>query len=283
MQNKKIISYIGSPEDNSVMYVSKKVEALLNNLRGHKGCLVFCEDGCNIPKGIEENNEIVLTSNPQLSYAEYVSGMQKNTEQSYKMTEQGYWIGENVTIGRNVRIEPLCVIGHNVVIGDNTVIHSGSKIFRAVIENDVIIDCNVVIGNECFTYTHDEDGNLYKIPTGGIVKIGEHVFIGASSTIEAASSGATIIEPYAKIDMKVAVGHDTVVGRNSELTECAALGGFVVIKNDVFIGMNATVKNRVEIGENSNIGMGCIVTKNIPPNSQMVGNMIGSSIKILQK
>lgn len=281
MQNKKVVSYIGNPTDNSVMYVSKKIETLLDNLKGHTGCLVFCEEGCSIPEDIKENNEIVLTANPQLTYAKYVKDMQGNEERVYTMTEQGYWIGENATVGNNVRIEPFCLIGHDVVIGDNTVIHSGSKLFRAVIGHDVVIDCNAVIGNECFTYTRDEDGNLYKIPTGGNVRIEEHVFIGASTVVEAGSTGTTIIKPYAKIDMNVSVGHDAVIGRNTEITECAALGGFAVICDNVFIGMNATIKNRIEIGENSNIGMGCIVTKNIPANSQMIGNMIGSSLKRL--
>lgn len=277
----KTVSYIGSPADDSVMYVSKKVEKLLDNLKGHTGCIVFCEDGCNIPAEIEQDNEIVMTATPQLDYAKYIKDMQgcSGNEKSYTLTEQGYWTGEDVIIGSNVTIEPMCLIGHGVVVGDNTVIRAGSRIFRAVIGSGVLIESNVVIGCDCFTYTRDEEGNMYKIPTMGNVAIGDNVSIGAGTTVEAGSAGTTTIEEYAKIDMQVCVGHDDVIGRNSEITECVALGGFVSVGQNVFIGMNATVRNRVSIGDNSNIGMGCIVARNIPPDSVMVGNMIGSSLK----
>lgn len=38
-------SYIGSLQNNTVMYVTKKVEHLIQNLHGFSGCLVFAEDG----------------------------------------------------------------------------------------------------------------------------------------------------------------------------------------------------------------------------------------------
>lgn len=279
MSEKREVSYIGNPKDNSVMYVSKKVEALLRNLEGHTGCLVFCEEGCIVPASVREKNEIVMTASPQLDYARYVEHLPLAPEGKYSLTEQGVWLGENVTLGRNVRLEPLCLIGHGVVIGDNTVIKSGSRLCRAVIGSHVTVEANAVIGTECFTYTADEQDNLYKIPSGGRVLVGDYAFIGASAAIEAGSVGDTRIEPYAKIDAHVSIGHDAFVGSNSEITAGAVLGGFAVIGQKVFIGMNATVKNRVEIGQNSIIGMGCIVTKNIPRDSKMTGNMIGSSLK----
>lgn len=283
MHENREVSYIGNPRDHSVMYVSKKVEALLQNLEGHTGCLVFCEEGCVVPELVRENNEIVMTANPQLDYARYVERMTKAPQGKYTMTAQGVWLGENVTLGQNVRLEPLCLIGHGVVIGDNTVVASGSRIYRAVIGSNVTIEANAVIGTECFTYTRDEHENLYKIPSGGSVIVGDYAFIGASAAIETGSVGITKIEPYAKLDAHVSIGHDAIVGSNTEITAGAVLGGFAVIGENVFIGMNATVKNRVEIGKNSTIGMGCIVTKNIPPDSQMTGNMIGSSLKKRQE
>jgi len=46
----------------------------------------------------------------------------------------------------------------------------------------------------------------------------------------------------------------------------------VIIGNNVWIGMNACVLPGVEIGNNSIIGSGSVVTKNVPANEVWVGN-----------
>ena len=46
----------------------------------------------------------------------------------------------------------------------------------------------------------------------------------------------------------------------------------VCIGNNVWIGMNACILPGVSIGDNSIIGSGSVVTKNIPPNEVWVGN-----------
>jgi|GEM_PF-852263 len=48
--------------------------------------------------------------------------------------------------------------------------------------------------------------------------------------------------------------------------------GEVVIKDNVYIGVNSVVLRNVTIGENSVIGAGSVVTRDIPPNSVAVGN-----------
>jgi len=46
----------------------------------------------------------------------------------------------------------------------------------------------------------------------------------------------------------------------------------VVIKDNVWIGMNAIVLKGVTIGENSIVAAGSVVTKDVPPNSIVAGN-----------
>jgi len=46
----------------------------------------------------------------------------------------------------------------------------------------------------------------------------------------------------------------------------------ITIENNVWLGGNVTVLAGVTIGENSVIGAGSVVTKNIPPNTLAVGN-----------
>lgn len=47
--------------------------------------------------------------------------------------------------------------------------------------------------------------------------------------------------------------------------------GKITIKSNVFIGLNAIVLPGVEIGQNSVIGAGAVVTKNVPPETIVAG------------
>lgn len=59
--------------------------------------------------------------------------------------------------------------------------------------------------------------------------------------------------------------------RNMDLLPNADIFGKIIVNDNVFIGVNSTIMPGVEIGENSIIGLGSVVTKNIPPNSVVAG------------
>lgn len=65
----------------------------------------------------------------------------------------------------------------------------------------------------------------------------------------------------------VLLAHDA---SSCKLIEMAKIGK-IIIRDNVFIGANATILPNVEIGENSIIGAGSVVTKSIPPNSVVAG------------
>lgn len=270
-------SYIGKPIDNTVMYITKKVEHLLTNLNEADHCLIFCEDSIEIPEELCKKHCFVKTPNPQLEYAKYVRDLeynqeQRNRERKYTLTGGGYYVGENVEIGSGSLIEPLCLIGHDVRIGRNARIYSGAKIKNAIVGDNFIANENAAIGMSGFTMAVDEQGNKMRIPTLGKVIIGNDVEIGVLANICVGSAGDTVIEDFVKIDAFVHVAHDDILKQNVEIPAGAILGGFVTLGENVFIGINATLRNRICIGENSIIGMGAVVTKSVPVNTTVVGN-----------
>ena len=47
------VSYAGKPKCNTMMYITKKVEYLLDNLHDVKECLIFLENGMDVPNDIQ--------------------------------------------------------------------------------------------------------------------------------------------------------------------------------------------------------------------------------------
>jgi len=66
-------------------------------------------------------------------------------------------------------------------------------------------------------------------------------------------------------------GYDWMVLRNLH-HEIIASSGKITIEDNVFIGMRAIILKGVRIGENTIIGAGSVVTRDIPPNSVAAGN-----------
>lgn len=270
-------SYIGNPISNTVMYISKKVEGLLSNLESAENCLVFCEASIDIPSKLNQQHIFMRTSNPQLDYAKFVYKLANEKEQSnknrkYILTDNGYYIGENVIIGRNSVIEPFCFIDHDVIIGDNARIFSGAKIRNTIIGNNFIAGENSVVGSYGFTMAKDENNNLVRIPTLGKVFIGNNVEIGMLANVSVGSAGNTVIDDYVKIDAFTHIAHDVTLKSNVEIPAGVIIGGFDTIESNAFIGINATLRNRITIGENSIVGMGSVVTKSVLANTIVVGN-----------
>lgn len=197
-------SYIGNPQSNTVMYISKKVEHLLDNLSKVKESLVFAEDTIKIPQELKENNYFICSDNPQREYAEFVSRIFKmhfaqERKRRYIFTEEGYYIGENVSIGENAYIEPGCVIGHDVIIGKDACILSGAVIKNSIIGDDFLANEYAVIGAYGFTMAEDENGNKFRIPTLGKVIIGNCVEIGAHDNISCGSGGIQLLKIMLKL------------------------------------------------------------------------------------
>nr|WP_308624405.1 DapH/DapD/GlmU-related protein [uncultured Eisenbergiella sp.] len=270
-------SYAGAPVSNTVMYLSKKVENLLTNLLHVSDCLVFIEKGINIPEYIIAKHFVFETENPQYEYAKFLNAYlvkmnNQNNKLHYISTEKGYLISETASIGENVTIEPGCIIGHDVIIGDNAHIMAGAIVKNSIIGNNFICGEGAVIGAFGFTFTEDEQGNKFRIPSIGKVVIGDYVEIGANDAISAGTAGNTIIEDYAKLDALVRVSHDVQIEKNVEIAAGAIIGGFDIIGEETFVGMNAIIKNRVTLGKECLIGMGANAIRDVKSGMVVVGN-----------
>jgi len=101
------------------------------------------------------------------------------------------------------------------------------------------------------------------------VTIGERTMISLGAKIDVGSGSITIGDKCTITHGAIILSHDA--GR-ARLKKHDTSIGHTIIENNVFIGVHSVILPGVRIGENSVIGAGSIVTKDIPRNSVVAGN-----------
>ena len=167
----------------------------------------------------------------------------------------GAVIERGARIGAHTVVGPLCFIGAQVRIGADTKLYPGVKILtRCVVGDRVILHAGVVIGSDGFGFAPDASGRRIKIPQLGIVEIGDDVEIGANTTLDRATFGATRIGAGTKIDNLVQIGHnvvtgvDCVIAGQSGIAGSTTLGDRVVIAGQGGLAGHLTIHSDVTLG-----------------------------------
>ena len=270
------VSYIGRPQSNTAMYIGKKIADQLVKLESVEQCLVFAESGIEISDWIRKKHAVISVDNPQLAYARLATELewlQMQEDKKYKyLYMDGSCISEAAVIGSGAYIESGCVIGHHVVIGKDAILLNGAVVRNAVIGDRFLANEYAVIGANSFTAAEDEKGNKIRIPSLGKVKIGNDVEIGVHNNVSRGSVGDTILEDYVKLDALVHVGHDVHLKKNVEVTAGVIMAGYGTVGEKAFLGVNATLRNRIEIGDGALLGMGAVVTKTVERDTIVAGN-----------
>jgi UDP-3-O-[3-hydroxymyristoyl] glucosamine N-acyltransferase len=174
-------------------------------------------------------------------------------------------VAPSAALSDDVYIGALCTVGRDVVIGEGTVIHSGTHIRdRSVIGRRTTIESGCVIGSCGCGYERNERGDLELFPHLGRVVIGDDVDIGANTCVDRGALGDTVIEDGVKIDNLVHIAHNVVIGARSIVIAHAMIGGSTKIGSGCWVAPSAVIRDRIRIGNECMIGLGAIVTRNVP-------------------
>ena len=170
------------------------------------------------------------------------------------------YFSKDTKIGKNVTIEPYVVFGTKVKIGNNVTIKSFSHLENCKVENKVDI------------------GPYARIRPGTVLKEGSKV----GNFVEIKKS---LIGKKSKVSHLTYIG-DTTIGKSVNVgagTITCNYDGFkkskTRIKDNVFIGSNSSLVAPLTIEEESVIGAGSVITKNVRKKSLALTRSLQTEVK----
>ena len=170
------------------------------------------------------------------------------------------FFSKDTKIGKNVIIEPYVVIGRKVRIGNNVTIKSFSHLENCKIENKVDIGPYARIRPGVVLKSGSKIGNFVEIKKstlGTNSKVNHLTYIGDSEIGKSVNIGAGTIT----------CNYDGVKKSKTK------------IKDNVFIGSNSSLVAPVIIEENSVVGAGSVITKNVKKKSLALTRSLQTEIK----
>ncbi len=176
------------------------------------------------------------------------------------------------TIGKDVYIGPYTIIG-KCEVGDNVIIHNHVTLYdNTVLKNNVLIHAGSIIGTDGLGCEREADGTLVKFPHFGGVIIEDNVEIGANCKIAKGALSNTQIGKGTKINVGCFIAHNVIIGNNVWISPKVNIAGTVKVERNTTIFSGVIIREQRVIGSNVVIGMGAVVTKNIPMGETWVGN-----------
>jgi len=257
-QHKRILSYI-----NNERYIRELANEDIS-------CIICTEKLVEVlPKHIKG---IIVSENPGVTFW-HIHSEQRIIKfptligVNCQISEKAYISPENVIIGNNVIIEEFVSIKAGTQIGDNCVIRAGS-----------------IVGGEGFQLQRQSDGTYIVVKHFGKVIIGNNVELQQSVCVDKAifAWDSTIVGDGTKVDNLVHVGHAAKIGKNCEITAGVIIGGSDIIEDNVWLGLNATIRNTIMVEQNAFVSMGSVVTKKVGRDKQVSGNFAIDHNRFLQ-
>lgn len=189
------------------------------------------------------------------------------------------------------RIHPTAQIGPDVEIGKGNFIGAFAVISgKCSIGNGNWIGPHVVIGMPAQHRSIDhfqEDSEVDK----RLIKIGDHNVLREFVTVHLPTQELTEIEDRCFLMTQAHVSHDTIIGSDVTIANSCQIGGHSIVGKGANLGLGVCIHQRLKIGAFSMVGMGSVVTKDLPalalaygnPARVMGANVVGARLRGLSE
>lgn len=180
-------------------------------------------------------------------------------------------IGAGSTIGSRSRIGAHAVIGERCEIAEDVVLYPHVCLYANVrVGARSILHAGVRAGTDGFGYAFTPAGHT-KVPQVGRCIIGSDVEIGANTTIDRGSIGATEIGDGVKIDNLVHIAHNVRIGAHSIIVAQVGIAGSTTIGKGVTLAGQAGIPGHLHIGDGATIAAQAGVFGDVPAGATYSG------------
>ena len=174
------------------------------------------------------------------------------------ITEQPSFVAEGVAVPADAYIGAFAYVGAGASLGAGV----GAR---------CIIHAGAVIGADGFGFAPMADGTYSKIPQMGCVEIADDVEIGANTTIDRATMGATVVGRGSKLDNLIQIAHNVEVGTDTVMAAQAGVAGSAKIGSGCMIGGQVGIAGHIKIGDHVSLGAQSGVHASIADGNTLMG------------
>ncbi|MFQ5458860.1 MAG: UDP-3-O-(3-hydroxymyristoyl)glucosamine N-acyltransferase [Myxococcota bacterium] len=255
------------------------------HLKNTQAGAIFLAPGMEAPPGCN----VLRTPDPYLAFTRVIPHFYQRPRPAAgvhpsAVVDPGARLGKDLAIGALVVIEGGAEIGDRTEIGPNATIHTGARIGAdCVIHSNVVVreyvrmgdrvilQNGAIIGADGFGFAPTRDREFVKMIQAGTVILGDDVEIGANTTVDRATVGATVIGRGTKLDNLVQIGHGCTIGENTVVAAQAALAGSMKGGSRVMIGGQSGLAGHARVGNDVQMAARTGVSGNVPDGAQLGG------------
>lgn len=253
--------------DSIISYITSSKYIKLVRQRSEIKAVILSSELYHQMKGEFKNMSFLVADYPEEKFYDLHEFLYENTEfYDHFITDK--LIGERSSIHGSANIENGVIIGKNVIIKQNAVIKKGT-----IIGDGSIIGIGSIVGSEGFQLIKNNLRENRFIKHAGGCNIASDVYIGDYTTIcNSLFEETTEIGRNTKVDNHVHIAHNCIIGENCVLTAGVILSGSTIIGKNVWMAPNSSVSNKVLIENDSFVGIGAVVIKNVKEGTKIFGN-----------
>jgi len=198
-------------------------------------------------------------------------------------------VSTTAKIGSDVDIHPGAVIYDDVELGDGCTIHANATIMSGcriaenttiypgvVLYEDTLIGARCILHSNCvigaYGFGYDTVDGVHHLGAQlGYVELESDVEIGAGTTVDRGSYGATTVGAGTKIDNNVQIAHNCRIGRHNILCSQVGIAGSSSTGDYVVMAGQVGVPDHCHIGDQVTLGAKSGVMRDVPNGQTMVG------------
>jgi len=243
-----------------------------------------------VPHGFQpEDRAAIQVNDVHAAFAEIVRHFRPPHASSPKGISPRAHVSPTAQIADSATVHSGATISDDVTIGPGSTIHSGAQLLAGcriadgvTIFPGAVLYENTRIGPRCIIHAGAVLGAYgfgYKLVDGrhvlsaqlGYVELEAEVEVGAGSTIDRGTYGATVIGEGTKIDNLVMIAHNCRIGRHNLICSQVGVAGSTTTGDYVVMAGQVGVRDHVHIGKGAVLGAKAGVSSDVRDGVAMLG------------